>query len=239
MYEMEQLDVKQRESSIVLVGHFDPLVMTPHWFVKQGMIPQEDIDESLAIELVYKELTKFSLANIHVEVQPGTLILRSAHESFDYKIQDLALGVLSAWKSSDITAIGLNIYTDVSFDSLEAWHKVGDLIAPKSVWQKAMPDSPSAGMANLQVQIEKPKGELGVYNFTAGWLAKPKVTRFSLNNHFDSKPHVNFREPASKTKNSVSHPFDPIAIVSACWEQSLECHEHIIKSVLSQAWQEE
>ncbi|WP_256831746.1 hypothetical protein [Pseudomonas sp. Pse1] len=235
---MEQLEVKQRESSIVLVGQFDPLLMSPHWFVKQGMIPQEDIDESLAIELVYKELTKFSLANIFVEIQPGTLVLRSNHESFDYKIQDIALGILAALKGAGVTALGLNLYSDIYFKSLDAWHKIGDLITPKSVWHEAMPESGNAGMASVQMQLNKPSGEVGVYNFTVGWLDQPQTTRFSLNNHFDSKPIENNRRPPSKNKGSDIHAFDPIAIVSAYWQQSLEYQAHLVDSILSQAWKE-
>lgn len=227
---MEQLDVKQRESSIVLVGEFDPLVLTPHWFAKQGMIPQEDIDENLAIELVYKDLTKFSLANIYVEIQPSTLILRSDHPSFDYRIHDLALSILSALKDCKVRALGLNLYTDVYFDSLDYWHSVGDLITPKDIWYKAIPESEKIGMANVQMQIKKPEGEQGLYNFTVGWLETPKAIRFSINNHYDDK-----QPAASKQKNLRSGSFDPIAIVTACWQQTLDFHEHLIHSLLSQA----
>lgn len=236
---MEQLVVKQRESSIVLVGVFDPLVMTPHWFVKQGMIPQEDINESLAIELVYKELTKFSLANVYVEVQPTTLVLRSTLASFDYKIQDIAVGVLTALKSAGVTALGLNLYTDIYFDDLEAWHKFGDLVTPKQIWQQAMPESEAVGMANIQMQINKPKGENGVYNFTIGWLDQVKLTRFSLNNHFDSKRYESVRKaPVPKAKSQQAHAFDPIAIITAYWQQSLDFQEHLVTSLMSQARQE-
>lgn len=231
---MEQLDVKQRESSIVLVGEFDPLIMTPHWFAKQGMIPQEDIDENLAIELVYKDLTKFSLANIHVEIQCATLILRSDHSSFDYRIHDLAISILSVLKSHEVRAVGLNLYTDVYFNSLDGWHSVGDLITPKEVWLEAIPDSERVGMANIKMQIMKAKGERGVYNFTVGWLDTPKAIRFSINNHYDS----NQLSSASKHKSSRSGVFDPAAIVSACWQQTLDFHEHLVSSLLSQAKQE-
>lgn len=228
---MEQLDVRQRESSIVLVGEFDPLVMTPHWFAKQGMIPQEDIDENLAIELVYKDLTKFSLANIHVEIQCNTLILRSDHISFDYRIHDLALSILAALKEDKVRAVGLNLYTDVYFDSLDYWHGVGDLITPKSVWLKAIPESERVGMINVQMQIIKPKGQQGLYNFTVGWPEAHKLIRFSINNHYDTKQESS----AVRNKSGRSVAFDPIAIVTAYWQETLDFHEHLILSLLSQA----
>jgi hypothetical protein len=203
------------------------------------MIPQEDINESLAIELVYKDYTKFSLANILVEVQPGSLVLRSTLASFDYKIQDIALGVLTALKGAEVTSLGLNLYTDIYFDDLDDWHKLGDLVTPKHVWQQAMPESDAAGMANVQMQISKPKGEVGVYNFTINWLDQAKLTRFSLNNHFDTKHHDSSRKALiQKTKSQQTHVFDPIAIVSAYWQQSLDCQEHLVTSLLSQARQE-
>ena len=236
---MEQAEVRHRESSIVLVGTFDPLAMTPHWFVKQGMIPQEDIDENLAIELVYKELTKFSLANVFVEIQEGMIVLRSDHPSFDYKIHDLALGILSSVKKSEVTALGINLYTDVFFEDADFWHKVGHRLAPKDIWLQAAPDSERVGMANLQMQINKPAGEPGVYNFTVGWLDKPKAIRFSLNNHFDSKHHSGYVASTSMYKKAGSPVFDPIAIISAYWQQTLDFQSHVVNSLLAQVRQEQ
>lgn len=234
---MEPYKVSQREFSIVLVGKFDPLTMTPHWFVKNRLIPQEDLDENLAIELVYKELTKFSIANISIEIQQGILVLRSDHASFDYRVHDLAFGILAILKDVECSALGINIYTDLLFESSDFWHKIGDLIAPKPIWKNAFPESPRIGMANVQMQLNKPEREFGVYNFTVSWLETPNAIRFSLNNHFDNKVRK-FIAASPDRKQALVKDFDPLSIVSVHWEQSLKFHEQIVSSILAQAEEE-
>ena len=231
---MEQVEVKGRESSIVLVGEFDPLAMAPHWFVKQGMIPQEDIDETLTIELVYKEITRFSVANIVVEIRPDTVVFRSAQSSFDYLIHDLALGVLTSIKSANVTAVGLNVWEDVVIRDDKLWHKFGDVLAPKTFWNVAVPESGRAGLVTLQMQLRKPDGDPGVYNFTVQISELANGMRWSLNNHFDNDKYKGVDRSPYKKKAGVKSDFDPVAVVSAYWQQTIECHGDVIASLLSQ-----
>lgn len=231
---MEQVEVKGRESSIVLVGEFDPLAMAPHWFVKQGMIPQEDINETLTIELVYKEITRFSVANVVVEVKPDMVVFRSAQASYDYLIHDLALGVLTSIKSANVTAVGLNVWQDIVIRDDKLWHKFGDVLAPKAFWNIAVPESGRAGLVTLQMQIRKPDGEPGIYNFTVQISELTNGMRWSLNNHFDNDKYKGVDRSLFKKKQGAKSDFDPVAIVSACWQQTLDCHRSAIGSLLSQ-----
>ncbi|MGU9808437.1 hypothetical protein [Pseudomonas sp. LF052] len=231
---MEQVEVKGRESSIVLVGEFDPLAMAPHWFVKHGMIPQEDIDETLTIELVYKEVTRFSVANVIVEIRPDVVVLRSTQSSFDYLVHDLAVGVLTSIKSAGVTAVGLNIWQDVVIRDNKLWHQFGDMLAPKEFWSVAVPESGRAGLVNLQMQINKPDGDPGVYNFSVQISELANGMRWSLNNHFDNDKYKGVDRSPYKKKAGVKSDFDPVAVVSAYWQQTIECHSDVIASLLSQ-----
>ncbi|WP_122549826.1 hypothetical protein [Pseudomonas viridiflava] len=237
---MEHGEVKQREASIVIVGDFDPLMMAPHWFVKNGMIPQEDVDDNLSIDIVYKEATRFSLASIVVEILVDRVILRSYLSSFDYKIHDLAVGILSlpAFKNTKVSGVGLNVFHDVSVTDDEVFHRLGDRLAPKDIWLNSMPDIDRAGLWQLQVQLVKASNVPGVYNFTAVRSEIKNGLRFSLNNHFDD---VNFRGELKKSptkKPKGSHVFDAVALVSAYWQETLDVHVHVIDSLLNNIAQE-
>jgi hypothetical protein len=231
---MEHVEVKDRESSIVLVGDFDPLLMAPHWFVKQGMLPQEDIDESLSIELVYKDITKFSVAGIVVEVRADMLILRSEQVSFDYMLHDLALGVITSVKHANITAVGLNVFDDIVISDDKLWHKFGDVLAPKEIWNVAVPNSGRAGLVNMQMQLRKPVGEPGVYNFTVQLTDRANGMRLSLNHHFDNDKFKGVEHFSYKKKSGL----DALAVVSACWQETLDCHRNAIDSLLLQVARE-
>lgn len=232
---MEQVEVKDRESSIVLVGKFDPLTLAPHWFVKNGMIPQEDIDENLTIELVYKDITKFSVANVLIEVRADMVILRSAQASFDYKIHDLAIGILSSFKGADVRAVGLNIHHDLVVKTEELWHGFGDMLAPKKMWHAASPESPRVGMVSMQMQLNKPEGAPGIYNFSVGLTDAARGVRVQLNNHFDNDRFKGDVSKAAKKKGLGASGFEPVAIVSAYWQQTLDYHSAVTESLFTQA----
>ncbi|MFG0394736.1 hypothetical protein ACF8LH_13130 [Pseudomonas sp. zbq_4] len=231
---MDQVEIKGRESSIVLIGTFNPLEMAPHWFVKHGLIPQEDVNENLDVDIVYSEMTKFTIADIIIEVHSNKLVLRSGLESLDYRIHDLALGVLSILKKPGITALGINAYNDWYFEDIGLWHKIGDLLAPKNAWLEAVPDSPRAGLAKLQMQVRKQEGQPGIYNFGVSWLEENQWLRFTINDHYD-QAQVAKNPPAPHKKGSKAAVFDPAAIISSFWQYTLDFQKHVVGRLIQQA----
>lgn len=232
---MDRVEVKNRESSIVLVGSFNPLVMAPHWFVKNGLIPQEDVTDSLEIDVVYSELTKFTLGNIGVEITQNKMVLRSSLESHDVRIHDLALSVLALVRDAEVSALGLNVYNDWYFHDVDDWHRVGDMLAPKQPWLNVYPASPRVGLAKMQMQVKKPEGMPGVFNLGVSWLDEKKWIRFSVNDHYDgnylgssSAHHVGGTFQKSKK-------FDPVTIISTFWMDTLRLQRDIAAQIVEQA----
>lgn len=142
---------QQYESSIVIVGSFYPLQFTPQWFILNGLLPAED-EQSIAVEIIFKELTRFALPPISVEVTEDRLILRSSQKQYDYLIRDLAEGVCNLRPDITPTAIGLNVIQQIECLSNDFWHFIGDTLVPKTLWNKLIPDSPRIGLQNLQLQ---------------------------------------------------------------------------------------
>jgi hypothetical protein len=228
---------QEREASIVLVGDFDPLLLVPQWFISNQLLPQEDAAENLAIEIVYKDLTRFTLPNISIEIQPTRMVLRSDNESLDFMIVDLAVGLLTIQSKIEVTAIGLNLYEDYKFEDADVWNGVGDMLAPKDLWYEANPESPKAGLANLQVQVRKQKGERGVYNFSVAWLERQGWTRFQTNDHYDvnQKP---LDDDGVLIKGVNFDKFDPVKVIATGWDTSRECHYRTIKVLIDKAEKE-
>ncbi|MGR3992483.1 hypothetical protein [Pseudomonas sp. 1121_17] len=229
---MDQVEIKRRESSIVVIGTFDPREMAPHWFVKHGLIPQEDYTDALEVDVVYSEMTKFTLGNIIIEILPTKIILRSGIETLDYRIHDLALGILTVIKGAGVSAIGFNVFNDWYFEDVSLWHKVGDLLAPKQPWLDAIADSPKAGLMKMQMQVTKPEGVPGVYNVGVSWLEEKQWIRFSLNDHYDeSGVSAKLKNPYLKK----SKGFDAVSVLTAFWQHTLDFQKHIVNGFIEQA----
>lgn len=213
---MKLYERKRRESSIVLVGDFFPLLLTPAWFIRNKLLPNEDaanIETSISI----KEITKFSLAAISVEVQESKLVLKSSEEHFDYLIKDLCEGVLSLLPEVKITAVGLNRVLDIECSTLEFWHFLGDSLVPKSLWNDAIPESPKVGLTSLQLQAGRQTPDEGLLNFNVSWLNAPKLLHFSMNNHF---------------ADDSDAELDASLILNSFWNRASEDFERIFSGVI-------
>lgn len=231
---MQAGNPQEREASIVLVGDFDPLLLVPQWFITHKLLPQEDAADNLAIEIVYKDLTRFTLPNITIEVQPGRMVLRSDNESLDFMIVDLALGVLTILGGDQVTAVGLNLYEDYKFDDSRVWNGVGDMIAPKDIWSQIYPDSPKAGLAHLHMQVRKPLRDRGIYNFNVSWLERQGWTRFQTNDHYDLKQKP-IDVDGSVIKGASFDKFDPVKIISSGWETRRDFHSKAVRTLIDRA----
>lgn len=232
---MGAVSPKDRDASIVLVGEFDPMLLVPQWFVNHKLLPSEDIISNLAIEIVYKDLTRFTLPNITVEIQPDRLTLRSGIESLDFMIVDLAVGVLSLNKKLNVTAVGLNLREDYYFEDSRHWNNIGDILAPKDIWYEISPDSAKAGLTNLSMQVRRPVGERGVFNFSVSWLERRGWTRFQTNLHYASSQSVIDSEGRLLPKGKFKQGFDPLRIVSECWPDSRDFQKRAVDSLLRKA----
>ncbi|HGM6313407.1 hypothetical protein [Pseudomonas juntendi] len=234
---MQAGNPREREASIVLVGDFDPLLLVPQWFINNKLLPEEDAVDNVAIEIVYKDLTRFTLPNITVEIQPSRVVLRSDRESLDFMIVDLAVGILTILNKVQITALGLNVFEDYEFEDNAVWNEVGDILAPKGVWSEILPETPKAGLQNLQIQIRKPIRERGVYNFNVSWLERHGWTRFQTNDHYESgqKPVDGNGLPL---KGVSFEKFDPVKLISAGWDSRKEFHLRAVQTLIARAEKE-
>lgn len=209
---------KRRESSIVFIGDFSPLILTPSWFIRNKLLPLEDF-ENITTTVSVKELTKFSLAAVSVDVQESTLILKSSEEHYDYLIRDLAEGILTLLPEFKVTALGLNRSLDLECSDLDFWHYLGDTLAPKNLWVDAIPESPRVGLTNLQLQAQRESPEEGILNFSVSWMNSPKWFHFSMNNHFNI------------TEDSISD-LNAVNIISAFWDRASCDFERVFSGVI-------
>ena len=120
-------------TAIVLIGNFNPRIFIPSWFSKNGVIGEEE-GENAEIELVHKELVKFSLNWITVLVEKGRFIAEITQPpeirlyDFVYKTFGELLVHTPIW------AMGINKRIDFNAGSTENRDKIGYTLAPPEAW---------------------------------------------------------------------------------------------------------
>jgi hypothetical protein len=70
-------------------------------------------------------------------------------------LHDLAVGIFELVPHTPVTALGLNFMAHYKLGSEDEYHKVGDVLAPKDIWNELCGNEEhTAGLANLTIRIQ-------------------------------------------------------------------------------------
>jgi len=232
---MELLKRRGRESSIVLIGTFPPLILTPEWFIRNKLLPAEDADTQIALEVVVREVTRFRMSSVSVEITEERVVLRSDSREFDYLIRDLAVGIVTFLPETKVAALGLNVNEQIECFDIDFWHFIGDTFAPKELWKEALGISSHIGLKNIGFQVPKQDGS-GAYNIGYMWAQKPCWAQFNFNDHYSVD--VENKQGSKVKKSVVDESLDPLSILMGFWEQTLEAQDTYIGRILERLCQD-
>lgn len=159
------------DSSIVAVGAFNPAIFSPDWLARRGLIGQTDCAGA-------KE--RKSLMNTHQVsiIETDWFVLQVLENQFSLtskgpvtpSLRDLAVGILTLISQTPLIAIGLNFMGHYKFSNVAEYHKVGDTLAPKNIWEEVFSNSTlshlgegsqSIGLGNMTIKVQPCKrGEI-------------------------------------------------------------------------------
>jgi hypothetical protein len=148
-------------SAIVAVGAFNPAILTPDWLEKNQLIGSDDAENARNFEglIISQQVTVFETDWFALQVLDNQFSLTSKG-ALSPTLRDLASGIFALVPHTPVTALGLNFLGDYKMPSLDQYHKVGDILAPKDIWSKIYPpEENSVGLMSLSVKIQNGKRE--------------------------------------------------------------------------------
>jgi hypothetical protein len=120
-------------ASIVMIGSFNPAIFQPRWLGTQQLIRKEEA-ENAKITTIREEIADFSTEWFNLQVVGDRLQLRSTDPMRYGPLRDLASGILTLLPHTPVKAIGMNRHFHFSIPSIDLWHGIGHLLAPKDSW---------------------------------------------------------------------------------------------------------
>lgn len=148
-------------SSIVAIGDFNPAIFSPDWLERNGLLGAQDAEAARQGPsfIASHQVSVFETEWFAVQVLENQFSLTSKG-ALSPAFMDLAVGILTLVRHTPITAIGLNFMGHFKLASEAEYHKVGDVLAPKIIWDELYPDEEiSAGLGVLTVRIQNaPRG---------------------------------------------------------------------------------
>jgi hypothetical protein len=218
-------------SAIVAVGEFNPAMFSPDWLVRNNLIGDGDSNAAKAANLmVSSQATKFETDWFFFQVLANQFALTSKGPVTP-AFKDLAVGVLSLVSHTPITALGLNFFAHFRMHTVDEYHKIGDALAPKSIWNSLYPQVSSAGMASLTIKFENsqrgstpPSGNAKFITVQPSIKVKHGVCLI-LNDHRET---VGASDGSSQAERADS-------IVDSDWQSSCDDASRVFNQLLSAA----
>jgi hypothetical protein len=135
-------------AAIIMIGSFNPAIFQPRWMGTQQLIRSEEAD-SAKITTIQAELTDFSTEWFQLQVLQNRFHLMSADPRHYAPLRDLAAGVFAILPHTPVTVLAVARHFHFEMPSIDSWHAVGHLLAPKEPWHEIME---AAGLRSILMQ---------------------------------------------------------------------------------------
>jgi hypothetical protein len=119
-------------SSIVALGHLNPLIFRPEWLRDREIAVGSDF-EGIKIEIVHPEVVALKLPWGQLQADRDRFLIAGFQEP-SIRVCDFFVKSFQALPETPINAVGLNIDVHFPLSSEKARDHIGDVLAPKDFW---------------------------------------------------------------------------------------------------------
>ena len=148
-------------ASIVMIGSFNPSIFQPRWLGAQQLIRPEEA-ETAKVTVIHAELTDFSTEWFQLQVLQNRFTVATADPRQYGPLRDLAMAIFAILPHTPISVVGVNRLFHFKMSSIDAWHGLGHLLAPKEPWHAIMKESGLRSMLMQGRRVEAGGGLLHV-----------------------------------------------------------------------------
>lgn len=139
-------------SSVVLLGAFNPRIFQPQWFAREGLLSQEQADAA-DVKVIIPQVSHFETEQFVMQVSEDRFAVASKTNADPAPLCDLVRGTFFILEHTPVSAMGLNRQMHFALGSEEAWHQLGDRLAPKDGWKGVLGGRP--GMRALLIETDE------------------------------------------------------------------------------------
>jgi hypothetical protein len=225
-------------SSIIVVGNFNPAIFSPDWLEKNGLIGNEDAevarDGSEGTQMIVsKQVTTFETGWFSLQVLDNRLALTSKG-ALSPAFKDLAVGILQLVPHTPVVAVGLNFLAHFKLNSEDAYHLVGDVLAPKTIWDTLYPGC-MVGLAELTIAIQQGvRGKPPETNDAKRITVQPSTKikhgiHMSYNDHHDVQTADDRTRPAERVAEIIDDQWE------LSWQDAVRAFDTVLSMTLNKA----
>jgi hypothetical protein len=197
--------------AVVLRGTFTPPIFQPAWFASHGLIRAQESDAA-NVQIIVPEASIFTAEWLQLNVIQNRFQVATTQESFYEPLRDLVVGVLKILNETPLRGMGINRSFHYRLASEDAWHRIGNQLAPKDTWG-ALLDKP--GMRSLIMHGARTDRQEGYIQVKVEPEPADKI-KFGV--HVEFNDHYQFK-PTDPNLMNIQRATE---ILSQCWKVSME-----------------
>ena len=129
----------------------------------KGFNPPQGVYYEALIQVISPEVASFTADWLTVQVTRDRFAASSSDPSQFEMLRDFVLGAFGLLEHTPLSKMGINRDMHYRMESVEEWHAVGHLLAPKEVWRKSMQDP---GLENLTIIGRRPGSTAKIFRVT-------------------------------------------------------------------------
>jgi len=222
-------------SVIVVVGDFNPAIFSPDWLERNKLIGEGDAIAAREGSqgrkpLVSHQATTFETDWFTLQVLENQFSLMSKGV-LTPAFKDLSIGIFQLLLHTPVKAVGLNFVGHFKLATQEEQHKIGDVFAPKGIWDTLYPGEYS-GLEQLTIRIQRGSRDSGSETNDEKRITLQRSHNFkhgiclSLNDHHD----------VTSGDDSNLTPAEIVAIIiDEQWEPTWKDSVRVFDQLLSMA----
>lgn len=217
---MPSLQANMREASVVVTGAFNPTIFHPSWFLRYQVLGPKDVEED-KLELVHRELTRFPLLNGgKFEVTTDRFQISTKDVTAFALLRDVTVSTFTHLSHTPVEHLGINSKIEFRLPDEETWHRVGDVLAPKKIWEATLPKP--VRLLGLFLRSETRSDGLAGMMHVRVTGTNGFGIEFDINNHLDLKEGGTERLRELVMENWERLQDEAFEIAKATLEQCLE-----------------
>lgn len=120
--------------SIVLIGNFNPSIVTPHWLASKKAIRESEA-ENAVIKIIHPEISDFKISFAEIQVSQDKFIINCNNEADFDLTRDLLISIFTFLNETPVKGIGINYITHFSFEKAKDYNNFGNWLSPHSIWK--------------------------------------------------------------------------------------------------------
>lgn len=204
-----------RSLSLVFIGDFNPIIITPAWLVLKGLIREEEA-ENATVGVLLNNLVQYDLDWVSINITRDRCEFKTSKTPYFDAVRDLASSIFILLKETPIRFLGLNHIFELRMPNEDLYYTFGTQLTNLNIWDDELNDP---RMMSLEITEEVRKDKInGRYKIRIS----PTGTNIKFGISIDINDHLTINGSAkSASELLVSH-----------WENSLHRAQKVTSKFL-------